>query len=207
MAVNPYKALPIYGPEAMQYYKQSNRRTHPPHIFAIADGAYQALLETRQNQSILITGESGAGKTENTKRVIQYLASISASGDASSLEEKIIQANPIMEAFGNAQTIRNNNSSRFGKFIKIEFGPAGAIVGAHIERYLLEKSRVTNRSVKERNFHVFYQFLSGAPAELRTRLGITGGPEDYAYTRSSNKTVDGVNDKAEFSSLIVSLPS
>lgn len=173
----------------------------PPHIFAISDNAYHDMLQNRENQSLLITGESGAGKTENTKKVIQYLASIA--GDCSStegetLEKQIILANPILESFGNAQTIRNNNSSRFGKFIRIEFNSSGTISGANIERYLLEKSRVTHQTSKERNYHIFYQFLKGAPAELKKQLLIDGGVNDYAYIKNSNKNIDGVDDAADF---------
>jgi myosin protein heavy chain len=207
VAVNPYRELPIYTDGVMQWYRQGNsgRADRPPHIFAVADEAYRAMLSTRSSQSILITGESGAGKTENTKRVIQYLANISCANGSlgSQLEDRIIQANPILEAFGNAQTIRNNNSSRFGKFVKIEFGPGGQIVGGHVERYLLEKGRVTNCGERERNFHVFYQFLLGAEPELKAKFGITGGLDDYEYVRRTRKAVDGINDKADYTSLQV----
>ncbi|KAF8944759.1 Unconventional myosin-Vc, partial [Entomortierella lignicola] len=140
-----------------------------PHIFAVTDAAYHDMLQDRDNQSILITGESGAGKTENTKKVIQYLASIASdkNNKIGKLEQQILQANPILESFGNAQTIRNNNSSRFGKFIRIEFTSAGNIAGGNIERYLFEKSRVTYQTPQERNYHVFYQLMAGAPADVK----------------------------------------
>ncbi|KAF9934394.1 Myosin-3 [Linnemannia zychae] len=146
------------------------RHEMAPHIFAVSDAAYHDMLQDRDNQSILITGESGAGKTENTKKVIQYLASIAAdkSNKIGRLEAQILQANPILESFGNAQTIRNNNSSRFGKFIRIEFTSAGHIAGGNIERYLFEKSRVTYQTPQERNYHIFYQLLAGAPADIKT---------------------------------------
>lgn len=207
MAVNPYRNFPIYDEEMIAHYKNQRRTDRPPHIFAIADTTYRSLIETKQNQSILITGESGAGKTENTKRVIQYLASIAGGSvdGATRLEEQIIRANPILEAFGNAQTVRNNNSSRFGKFVRIEFNNSGVICGGNIERYLLEKSRVTHRSPSERSFHVFYQFLLGAPDELKADLGITGGINDYNYTKISNTSVEGIDDRFDYKILVDSM--
>lgn len=188
----------------MAHYKKQRRIDRPPHIFAVADQAYRSLIASRRNQSILITGESGAGKTENTKRVIQYLTAITlgAQGGSSLLEEQIVRANPILEAFGNAQTVRNHNSSRFGKFIKIEFNNAGTIAGGNIERYLLEKSRVTHRDPKERSFHIFYQLLAGASPDLKAGLGIAGVPADFDYLKRSNCTVEGINDRAEFEHLV-----
>jgi myosin heavy subunit len=148
----------------------------PPHVFAITDAAYRDMLQDRENQSVLITGESGAGKTENTKKVIQYLASIAGEKSTQkamgTLEQQILQANPILESFGNAQTIRNNNSSRFGKFIRIEFNSGGTISGANIEKYLLEKSRVTHQTNKERNYHIFYQLIKGADLDLKSKKKI-----------------------------------
>lgn len=132
-------------------------------------------------------------------------ASSNTSGKLGQLETQILQANPVLEAFGNAQTIRNNNSSRFGKFIRIEFGPSGQIAGANIERYLLEKSRVTHQSLKERNYHVFYQLLKGANAELKQTLLLDGSASDYRFTKNSNKNIDGVDDSADFRSLRDSL--
>ncbi|KAI9352700.1 P-loop containing nucleoside triphosphate hydrolase protein [Obelidium mucronatum] len=172
VAVNPYKKLPIYNDEAIKSHRSKKRGEVPPHIYAIADAAYYEMIQNKESQSILITGESGAGKTENTKKVIQYLAAIapshSTNGKQGSLEQQILQANPILESFGNAQTIRNNNSSRFGKFIRLEFNPAGQICSANIERYLLEKSRVTHQTAKERNYHIFYQLMKGADVETKS---------------------------------------
>lgn len=218
MAVNPYRNIPIYEDETVRWYRGQKRQDRPPHIFSVADGAYQALMTSRKSQSILITGESGAGKTENTKRVIHYLTAISSknsctSDESSTLEQQLILTNPILESFGNAQTVRNNNSSRFGKFIRIDFDPAGGhIVGASIEKYLLEKSRVTHRATSERNFHVFYQFLQGAPIELLAELKLikTGSEKrpttrDFAYTANSNSIVSGIDDAVEFQTLQESL--
>lgn len=216
VAVNPYRNVPIYEDETVRWYRGQKRQDRPPHIFSVADGAYQALMSTRRSQSILITGESGAGKTENTKRVIHYLTSISSSATSSaaassSLEQQLILTNPILESFGNAQTVRNNNSSRFGKFIRIDFDTAGGhIVGASIEKYLLEKSRVTHRAASERSFHIFYQLIQGAPVELLTELKLTKqnnrpSCKDFAYVSNSNSVVNGIDDAADFLTLQESL--
>ncbi|KAJ3214245.1 hypothetical protein HK099_006953 [Clydaea vesicula] len=204
--------MPIYSDDVVKSYKGKKRSEMAPHIFAISDSAYHAMLTNRENQSILITGESGAGKTENTKKVIQYLASIACSKEYSTqqlnngeknatLEQQILQANPILESFGNAQTIRNNNSSRFGKFIRIEFNATGHIHGANIERYLLEKSRVTHQTLKERNYHIFYQLLKGAGPELKKKLLLGNDLNEYAFVKNSNKNIEGVDDVADFKSL------
>lgn len=205
MAINPYRQFPIYDASVIDHYRRQRRADRPPHIFAVADAAYRSLVESHRSQSILITGESGAGKTENTKRVIQYLASVAGSStesDSAHLDQQLIQANPILEAFGNAQTVRNNNSSRFGKFVRIEFNSGGVICGGNIEKYLLEKSRITHRHPHERSFHIFYQFLRGAPPTLKTALGIEGTVEDYHYTKTSNHTVEGVDDRSDFNELV-----
>ncbi|KAJ1954806.1 class II myosin, partial [Linderina pennispora] len=205
VAVNPYYDLQIYGHEFVVAYRNKKRTEMMPHIFAIADAAFHDMLHTKENQSILITGESGAGKTENTKKVIQYLTAIAgdkSTGNVSSgLEQQVLSANPILESFGNAQTIRNNNSSRFGKFIRIEFNAAGQIAGANIEWYLLEKPRVTHQSRLERNYHIFYQFMKGAPQATKDRLLIDQGPGGYAFTRNCKATIQGVDDRAEFDEL------
>lgn len=211
VAVNPYTKLPLYTDEIVKAYRNKKRSEMAPHIYAISDHAYYTMLQDRENQSILITGESGAGKTENTKKVIQYITSIAKhsqenAGDVSAtstrqgpLEQQIIQTNPILEAFGNAQTIRNNNSSRFGKFIRIEFTAGGNIAGANLERYLLEKSRVTHQSPKERNYHIFYQLLKSPHQELKRKVLLDGlTANDFAYVQKSNQNVDGVDDVAEF---------
>ncbi|XP_076149587.1 myosin-7-like [Alosa pseudoharengus] len=205
VTVNPYKWLPVYDKQVVTAYRGKKRSEAPPHIFSISDNAYQYMLADRENQSVLITGESGAGKTVNTKRVIQYFASIAAvSGkkDAASekkgtLEDQIIQANPALEAFGNAKTIRNDNSSRFGKFIRIHFGVSGKLASADIETYLLEKSRVTYQLKAERDYHIFYQILSQKKPELLEMLLITSNPYDYAYISQGETTVASINDAEE----------
>lgn len=193
-------------------YRGRTREDTKPHIFAMADEAFRNLVDEGKNQSILVTGESGAGKTENTKKVIQYLAAVattdtprvkSGSRHLSNLSEQILRANPILEAFGNAQTVRNHNSSRFGKFIRIEFTRAGQIAGAYIDWYLLEKSRVVRLNSNERNYHVFYQLLRGADSQMKQEFMLNGLDfEDFDYTRNGNDTITGVSDVEEWNSLI-----
>ncbi|XP_034770388.1 myosin-7-like [Acipenser ruthenus] len=205
VTVNPYKWLPVYNAEVVNAYRGKKRTEAPPHIFSISDNAYQYMLTDRENQSILITGESGAGKTVNTKRVIQYFASIAAAGgkkDATAsskgtLEDQIIQANPALEAFGNAKTLRNDNSSRFGKFIRIHFAASGKLASADIETYLLEKSRVTFQLKAERDYHIFYQILSNKKPELLEMLLITNNPFDYAFISQGEVTVASIDDADE----------
>uniref|UniRef100_A0A669C376 Myosin heavy chain 7 n=1 Tax=Oreochromis niloticus TaxID=8128 RepID=A0A669C376_ORENI len=205
VTVNPYKWLPVYNQEVVVAYRGKKRSEAPPHIFSISDNAYQYMLTDRENQSILITGESGAGKTVNTKRVIQYFASIAAgsgkketgSEKKGTLEDQIIQANPALEAFGNAKTIRNDNSSRFGKFIRIHFAASGKLASADIETYLLEKSRVTFQLKAERDYHIFYQILSQRKPELLEMLLITNNPYDYAFISQGETTVASINDAEE----------
>ncbi|KAJ3931027.1 MAG: nonmuscle myosin heavy chain b [Lentinula lateritia] len=277
VAVNPYQSLPLYSDAIVHQYRSKRRDENAPHIFAVAERAWVNMGEERENQSILITGESGAGKTESTKKVIQYLAAIAtdvhqgpstpshsrsptlsslqsfstmpttglprtnstkrghvsttsttgsgfaltAKGRLGLLERQILQANPILEAFGNAQTQRNNNSSRFGKFVRISFAPDGSIAGANIDWYLLEKSRVVVRSEAERSFHVFYHLLAGG-SDLKgeehiysattvsdlspiDKLLLGGGVEDYEFLNKSRREVDGVDDREEWYALKAAL--
>ncbi|NWR40445.1 MYSS protein, partial [Tachuris rubrigastra] len=200
-----YAAWMIY---VVLAYRGKKRQEAPPHIFSISDNAYQFMLTDRENQSILITGESGAGKTVNTKRVIQYFATIAASGDKKkeeqtsgkmqgTLEDQIISANPLLEAFGNAKTVRNDNSSRFGKFIRIHFGATGKLASADIETYLLEKSRVTFQLKAERSYHIFYQIMSNKKPELIDMLLITTNPYDFHYVSQGEVTVPSIDDQEE----------
>jgi myosin protein heavy chain len=213
VTVNPYTPLPIYTNEYINMYKGRSREDNKPHIFAMADEAFRNLVDENENQSILVTGESGAGKTENTKKVIQYLAAVahsqaqaSAKGRGkqhSNLSAQILRANPILEAFGNAQTVRNNNSSRFGKFIRIQFDRDGSIAGAFIDWYLLEKSRVVRVNAQERNYHIFYQLLRGADQRLKQDLLLNGmDVEDFVYTRDGQESIAGVSDREEWDSLM-----
>ncbi|XP_005399801.1 PREDICTED: myosin-2 [Chinchilla lanigera] len=208
VTVNPYKWLPVYNPEVVTAYRGKKRQEAPPHIFSISDNAYQFMLTDRENQSILITGESGAGKTVNTKRVIQYFATIAVTGDKKkeevtsgkmqgTLEDQIISANPLLEAFGNAKTVRNDNSSRFGKFIRIHFGTTGKLASADIETYLLEKSRVTFQLKAERSYHIFYQITSNKKPELIEMLLITTNPYDYPFVSQGEISVASIDDQEE----------
>ncbi|XP_066559058.1 myosin-4 [Amia ocellicauda] len=208
VTVNPYKWLPVYNQEVVTAYRGKKRQEAPPHIFSISDNAYQFMLTDRENQSILITGESGAGKTVNTKRVIQYFATIAAAGDKKkevvtsgkmqgTLEDQIISANPLLEAFGNAKTVRNDNSSRFGKFIRIHFGTTGKLASADIETYLLEKSRVTFQLSAERSYHIFYQIMSNKKTELIEMLLITTNPYDYPFVSQGEISVSSIDDGEE----------
>ncbi|XP_004398483.1 PREDICTED: myosin-4 [Odobenus rosmarus divergens] len=208
VTVNPYKWLPVYNPEVVAAYRGKKRQEAPPHIFSISDNAYQFMLTDRENQSILITGESGAGKTVNTKHVIQYFATIAITGEKKkeeptagkmqgTLEDQIISANPLLEAFGNAKTVRNDNSSRFGKFIRIHFGATGKLASADIETYLLEKSRVTFQLKAERSYHIFYQIMSNKKPELIEMLLITTNPYDFAFVSQGEITVPSIDDQEE----------
>nr|XP_055121869.1 myosin-7B [Symphalangus syndactylus] len=214
VTINPYKWLPVYTASVVAAYKGKRRSEAPPHIYAVADNAYNDMLRNRDNQSMLITGESGAGKTVNTKRVIQYFAIVAALGDGpgkkapeltdpsppplqGTLEDQIIEANPAMEAFGNAKTLRNDNSSRFGKFIRIHFGPSGKLASADIDSYLLEKSRVIFQLPGERSYHVYYQILSGKKPELQDMLLLSMNPYDYHFCSQGVITVDNMNDGEE----------
>lgn len=210
VAVNPYKRLPVYTPGVVSKYRGRRKTEVPPHIFAISDTAYSNMLQDRENQSVLITGESGAGKTENTKKVIYYFAQVAAQAgkgkeeeDTKSqvvkgtLEDQIVATNPPLESFGNAKTTRNNNSSRFGKFIRIHFGPSGRIAGADIEQYLLEKSRVTFQLKGERNYHIFYQVLSNGIPEVAEKLLLTPDAGLYSNVNQGELLIDGVDDQEE----------
>uniref|UniRef100_A0A665X8J3 Myosin-9 n=1 Tax=Echeneis naucrates TaxID=173247 RepID=A0A665X8J3_ECHNA len=201
VVVNPYKYLPIYTEEIVNMYKGKKRHEMPPHIYAITDSAYR---RSTLDFCFTFKRESGAGKTENTKKVIQYLAHVASSFKSKKdqvsegeLENQLLQANPILEAFGNAKTVKNDNSSRFGKFIRINFDVNGYIVGANIETYLLEKSRAIRQAKDERSFHVFYYMLSGAGEKLRAELCL----EDYSKYRflsNGNVTIPGQQDKDMF---------
>ncbi|XP_038634312.1 myosin-4-like [Scyliorhinus canicula] len=205
VTVNPYKWLPVYDPQVVSGYRGKKRQEAPPHIFSISDNAYQFMLTDRENQSILITGESGAGKTVNTKRVIQYFASVATGGGDSkrkdhgkgSLEDQIIQANPLLEAFGNAKTVRNDNSSRFGKFIRIHFGTTGKLSSADIETYLLEKSRVTFQLKAERSYHIFYQMMTNHKPEIVESCLITTNPYDFHFVSQGEISVKSIDDTEE----------
>ncbi|XP_060665705.1 myosin heavy chain, muscle isoform X31 [Drosophila nasuta] len=205
VAINPYKRYPVYTNRCAKMYRGKRRNEVPPHIFAISDGAYVDMLTNHVNQSMLITGESGAGKTENTKKVIAYFATVGASTkkdesqkNKGSLEDQVVQTNPVLEAFGNAKTVRNDNSSRFGKFIRIHFGPTGKLAGADIETYLLEKARVISQQSLERSYHIFYQIMSGAVAGVKEMCFLSDNIYDYFNVSQGKVTVPSIDDSEEF---------
>ncbi|XP_066140645.1 myosin heavy chain, muscle isoform X41 [Euwallacea fornicatus] len=205
VAINPYKRFPVYTNRCAKLYRGKRRNEVPPHIFAISDGAYVNMLTNHENQSMLITGESGAGKTENTKKVIAYFATVGASTKKpteeqqkkGTLEDQVVQTNPVLEAFGNAKTVRNDNSSRFGKFIRIHFGPTGKLAGADIETYLLEKARVISQQSLERSYHIFYQIMSGAVAGLKDMCILSNNIMDYNFVAQGKTTIPNVDDAEE----------
>ncbi|XP_073928477.1 myosin-15 [Castor canadensis] len=200
VAINPYKWLPVYQKEVVAAYKGKRRSEAPPHIFAVAENAFQDMLQNQKNQSILFTGESGAGKTVNTKHIIQYFATTAVMHASrkkmGTLEDQIMQVNPILEAFGHAKTLRNDNSSRFGKFIRIHFGPRGTVSSADIKIYLLEKSRVMYQQPGERNYHIFYQILAGKK-ELHDILLVSANPSDFDVCSCGVAAVESLDDAAE----------
>ncbi|XP_037817602.1 myosin heavy chain, muscle isoform X12 [Lucilia sericata] len=206
VAINPYKRYPVYTNRCAKMYRGKRRNEVPPHIFAISDGAYVDMLTNHVNQSMLITGESGAGKTENTKKVIAYFATVGASTkkdesqkNKGSLEDQVVQTNPVLEAFGNAKTVRNDNSSRFGKFIRIHFGPTGKLAGADIETYLLEKARVISQQSLERSYHIFYQIMSGSVPGVKDYCLLSNNIYDYHIVSQGKVTVASIDDADEFS--------
>ncbi|KAI6239365.1 CRE-MYO-2 protein [Aphelenchoides fujianensis] len=211
VVINPYKRLPIYTDSVARMFMGKRRTEMPPHLFAVSDEAYRNMLQNSENQSMLITGESGAGKTENTKKVISYFASVGASQaelergakpveeteKKVTLEDQIVQTNPVLEAFGNAKTVRNNNSSRFGKFIRIHFNKVGRVASCDIEHYLLEKSRVIRQAPGERCYHIFYQLFSGYKPELQKQLLLDKPTADYWFIAQAELLIDGIDDKEE----------
>ena len=173
VSVNPFRDLGIYTDAVLDSYKGKNRLEMPPHVFAIAESSYYNMKAYGENQCIIISGESGAGKTEAAKRIMQYIANVSGGSNSSiqEIKDMVLATNPLLESFGNAKTLRNNNSSRFGKYLEIQFNSQGEPVGANINNYLLEKSRVVGQILNERNFHIFYQFTKAASSNYRGMFG------------------------------------
>ncbi|XP_064649150.1 unconventional myosin-IXa-like isoform X20 [Lineus longissimus] len=194
IAVNPFKFFPIYNPKFVKNYQNRRLGELPPHIFAIADAAFNSMLREKRNQCIVISGESGSGKTESTNLLLHHLTAISQKGlHGSGVEQTILGAGPVLEAFGNAKTVHNNNSSRFGKFIQVNYRENGMVHGAIVEKYLLEKSRIVFQAPNERNYHVFYYLLAGASEQEKTTFHLTE-PQDFTYLKQSNcYTLEGVD--------------
>merc|ERR1712223_2314474 len=206
VVVNPYKRYPIYTPTVVKIYLGKRRNEVPPHLWAISETAYRNMLQNAKDQAMLITGESGAGKTENTKKVIAYLAQVAASGKKAakkvSLEDQIVATNPILESYGNAKTSRNDNSSRFGKFIRIHFNASGKLAGCDIVSYLLEKSRITEQQEVERSYRIFYQLIQPygdgiCPEGLRNKCQLSTDIYDYVYVSQGKTTVASIDDNEE----------
>ncbi|XP_060744064.1 myosin Ic, paralog b isoform X1 [Tachysurus vachellii] len=200
VSVNPYKELEIYTKQHMERYRGVNFYEVSPHIYAVSDNAYRSMRTERRDQCILISGESGAGKTEASKKVLQYYAiTCPASEQVQTVKDRLLQSNPVLEAFGNAKTLRNDNSSRFGKYMDIQFDFKGAPVGGHILNYLLEKSRVVHQSNGERNFHIFYQLIEGGEEDLLRRLGLERNAQQYQYLVKGNcPKVSSINDRNDW---------
>ncbi|XP_024432454.1 unconventional myosin-VI isoform X3 [Desmodus rotundus] len=179
IAVNPYFDIPkIYSSETIKSYQGKSLGTMPPHVFAIADKAFRDMKVLKMSQSVIVSGESGAGKTENTKFVLRYLTE--SYGTGQDIDDRIVEANPLLEAFGNAKTVRNNNSSRFGKFVEIHFNEKSSVVGGFVSHYLLEKSRICVQGKEERNYHIFYRLCAGASEDIREKLHLSS-PDNFRY--------------------------
>ncbi|XP_070619065.1 unconventional myosin-IXa isoform X7 [Erythrolamprus reginae] len=186
IVINPFKFLPIYNPKYVKMYDNHQLGKREPHIYAVADVAYHAMLLRRKNQCIVISGESGSGKTQSTNFLIHHLTALSQKGFASGVEQIILGAGPVLEAFGNAKTAHNNNSSRFGKFIQVNYQETGTVRGAYVEKYLLEKSRLVYQEHNERNYHVFYYLLAGASEEEKSAFHLKQ-PDEYHYLNQMTK--------------------
>ncbi|XP_078007363.1 unconventional myosin-Ie isoform X2 [Phascolarctos cinereus] len=199
ISVNPFKQMPYFGEKEIEMYQGAAQYENPPHIYALADNMYRNMIIDRENQCVIISGESGAGKTVAAKYIMSYISRISGGGPkVQHVKDIILQSNPLLEAFGNAKTVRNNNSSRFGKYFEIQFSPGGEPDGGKISNFLLEKSRVVMRNPGERSFHIFYQLIEGASAEQKHSLGITSMDYYYYLSLSGSYKVDDIDDRREF---------
>uniref|UniRef100_A0A2K5M852 Myosin IE n=1 Tax=Cercocebus atys TaxID=9531 RepID=A0A2K5M852_CERAT len=199
ISVNPFKQMPYFGEKEIEMYQGAAQYENPPHIYALADSMYRNMIIDRENQCVIISGESGAGKTVAAKYIMSYISRVSGGGPkVQHVKDIILQSNPLLEAFGNAKTVRNNNSSRFGKYFEIQFSPGGEPDGGKISNFLLEKSRVVMRNPGERSFHIFYQLIEGASAEQKHGLGITSMDYYYYLSLSGSYKVDDIDDRREF---------
>ncbi|OBZ84954.1 Myosin-2A [Choanephora cucurbitarum] len=209
IAVNPFDRVALYEPDIVQQYSGRRRGELEPHLFAISEDAYRCMIREQTNQTIVVSGESGAGKTVSAKYIMRYFATAddqesmsrkqkSSSGGMTEVEEQILATNPIMEAFGNAKTTRNDNSSRFGKYIQIEFDDAANIVGAKIRTYLLERSRLIYQPETERNYHIFYQLCAGIPLSEKKEFELGDYTQFHYLNQSGTGIIPGVDDASEF---------
>ena len=200
VSLNPYAKVDIYTQDMLMEYSGRNFYELPPHIYALADSSYRAMKDAHVDQCIIISGESGAGKTEASKIIMQYIAAVCGKGaEVDKVKDSLLKCNPVLESFGNAKTNRNDNSSRFGKYMDMQFNFMGDPVGGVITDYLLEKSRVVHQADGERNFHVFYQLLRGAAPAFLSELGLSSRPQDYVYLNQSGvDTVASMDDVKEY---------
>eukprot|EP01105_Mastigella_eilhardi_P025689 TRINITY_DN7065_c0_g1_i1.p1 TRINITY_DN7065_c0_g1~~TRINITY_DN7065_c0_g1_i1.p1 ORF type:complete len:1063 (+),score=234.56 TRINITY_DN7065_c0_g1_i1:40-3189(+) len=207
VSVNPYKQLDIYTAANIKAYNGKLIWTVSPHIYALANEAYRHMIQNQENQCVIISGESGAGKTEASKILMQFIVAVSKSSEkVEVIKQMLLDSNPVLEAFGNAKTIRNDNSSRFGKYMEIQFSKNGTPIGGKITNYLLEKSRVVSRALDERSFHIFYQMLAGLPPAKLANLSLTQDPSAYKFLSCSNcTTVPTLNDNLNFKSVCYAL--
>jgi len=199
VSVNPFKPMKYFTEREIEIYQGAATYENPPHVYALADNMYRNMLVDAENQCVIISGESGAGKTVAAKYIMNYITRVSGGGDkVRHLKEIILESSPLLEAFGNAKSVRNNNSSRFGKYVEMQFALGGQPVGGKISNFLLEKSRVVMRSKTERSFHIFYQLCFGADAQTKEKLGLLT-PESYDYlSQSGTYVVEGTNDVKDF---------
>jgi len=204
IATNPYKKLPIYGDDHIKMYEKSSIGNTSPHIYQLAEGAYRRMIIDNMSQAVIISGESGAGKTESAKLILNYISAVSGtSGDTNRVKNIIHSTNPLLESFGNAKTVRNNNSSRFGKYLEVLFTDKGDPCGGMITNFLLEKTRVAFQAKGERNFHIFYQLVQGASPDWQQSFGLAGGLGAFTYlSQSGCNTIEDVNDGQDFQEVL-----
>uniref|UniRef100_A0A663MQP1 Myosin IF n=1 Tax=Athene cunicularia TaxID=194338 RepID=A0A663MQP1_ATHCN len=199
ISVNPFKQMPYFTDREIELYQGAAQYENPPHIYALTDNMYRNMLIDGENQCVIISGESGAGKTVAAKYIMGYISKVSGGGEkVQHVKDIILQSNPLLEAFGNAKTVRNNNSSRFGKYFEIQFSRGGEPDGGKISNFLLEKSRVVSQNECERNFHVYYQLIEGASQEQRQNLGIMNPDYYYYLNQSDTYQVEGTDDRSDF---------
>ncbi|CAL7941782.1 unnamed protein product [Xylocopa violacea] len=206
VSVNPFRQMPYFGEKEVEIYQGAVPYENPPHIYGLADNMYRNMLIDKESQCVIISGESGAGKTVAAKCIMSYIAKVSGGGTkVQRVKNVILESNPLLEAFGNAKTIRNNNSSRFGKYVEMQFGSGGQPNGGKISNFLLEKSRVTRHNFGERNFHVFYQLTTGADQQMKSELGLTN-VDYYEYlSYGGNHRVEDINDAHDFQATLKGL--
>uniref|UniRef100_A0A8C9YHC5 Osteoclast-stimulating factor 1 n=1 Tax=Sander lucioperca TaxID=283035 RepID=A0A8C9YHC5_SANLU len=199
ISVNPFKQMPYFTDREIELYQGAAQYENPPHIYALSDNMYRNMMIDAENQCVIISGESGAGKTVAAKYIMGYISKVSGGGSkVQHVKDIILQSNPLLEAFGNAKTVRNNNSSRFGKYFEIQFSRGGEPDGGKISNFLLEKSRVVSQNENERNFHIYYQMIEGANAQQKEGLGLMTPDYYYYLNQSGTYKVDGTNDSKDF---------